>query len=622
MNAPRLASVVALLVATLLGVAAADPARAEARVVWHRSVQIATDLQPDGLYSTVEIWEVTPETPSAARVAGQQSFGFSRALETATVLNAYVRKPDGTTIPVAPQAVLHQALSARVEYPSFSDWASRTIIFPDVEAGDTVHYEIRRTAKQALFPGQFENTLHLGPLPNLTRADISITAPAALALHVVADHLVEDPTVAADGQVIRSWHLDPDDSEDAGGVTLQASTFPDYAALGAAYAARALPQAEPDAAVRTLADQLTAGVTDPEEKARRIYAYVAQNIRYIGLQLGIGRVVPHPADEVIEVGYGDCKDHVALLGALLAAVGIASEPALITTESRYDLPAAPTLGILDHVILYVPQFDLFLDSTSPYAPFGVLPFGDYGKPVVLSGPEGGHLGRVPPLAPDVAVIRATTDATIEPDGSVSGDTETTAQGPSAITLREVASSIEDQGTSSAAENQLRRLGTPGEGGFSFQTPLALTDTYGLQGHFELDDKLADAPETHFSLPGGLTVLSRDGAFLVGDEPVDGDGHLCFAGHQSETIHLSLPDGASVASLPPDVSITGGFASYVATYSTEDGMISVHRRFSVTSPRPLCSADEYEAMRPVLQAARRDMRAQVTVARDMQVGAAQ
>ena len=50
------------------------------------------------------------------------------------------------------------------------------------------------------------------------------------------------------------------------------------------------------------------------------------------------------------------------------------------------------------MILYLPEFDLYADSTSPYAPFGVLPFGDYGKPVILARAHGSTLAEVPGAA--------------------------------------------------------------------------------------------------------------------------------------------------------------------------------------------------------------------------------
>ena len=603
---------VALCLAVLAAPLAAK-ADGPVRQVWHRTARLSIHLLPDGRSISDQTWEVTADTPSAARVAAQQTFGFSGALEHVTVVEAYTQKADGRRIPVAPGAILSEATGATVEYPSFSDWQARSIIFPDVAAGDTVHYVLHRETTAPLFPGQFETDLRPGPYGNLTAVDISIAAPAGLTLHIATNGLAEASPVTSATTVTRTWRLAASDDPGAP-VELEASTFGSYAALGDAYAARALPAATPTAPIQVLADRLTQGVTDRREQTRILYERVAQRIRYVALQLGTGRVVPHDAATVLALGYGDCKDHAALLGALLAAKGIFSEPALITAKPRYDLPSIPTLAVLDHVILYVPEFDLFLDSTSPFAPFGTLPFGDYGKPVVLAGPGGARLAHTPPVPQGLAVTTVSTDETIAKDGSVSGSTVTKAAGPSAIALREVAASIEERGPVDAAEDQLRRLGTPGQGGFSFATPLDLTSSYGLTGEFELEDKLADGPTPRFALPAGLTVLVRAGAFLVAPTETDAGGHVCYAGRQVETIHLHLPPELHSTVLPPDVSVTAGYASYQARYAAAGDGIDVRRSFTLTAPHPLCSEAEYDAMRPVLEAAHRDEHAEIGLER--------
>ena len=607
-----------LVLAGLIG--APTLARAEAPV-WHRAAHVATRLEADGRYDTIQSWDVTAETPSAAHVAAQQSFGFSGELEDVALLEAYTSKQDGRREAVAPDAILHQGLAAGVTYPSFSDWQVRTIVFPDVEPGDTVHFMIERKARQALFLGQFESTLHIGPASNIDAADIAIDMPAGMQLRVAATDLAEGAPLEADGRLIRHWHLDRADGPDGSQVGLQVSSFASYAALGDAFAAGAWPKAAPTPAIRTRADAITADADGPEDKARLLYEYVARQIRYVGVQAGAARVVPHDAETVLRLGYGDCKDHVALLMALLAAEDIDAEPALISTHSHYDLSPTPTLDLLDHVIIYLPDFDLYADSTSPFAPFGVLPFSEYGKPVILARRSGSTVERVPPLPPGLAAARARTDLTVGADGTVTGATVTTAEGPSAITLREVAASIEDEGPGIAAQDQLRRLGTPGEGDFSFATPLDLGDSYGLKADFTLEDKLADGQDDHFTLPGGLTVLSRGAAFLLGEDATDHGGHLCYAGQQAETIRMHLPKGIGITLLPHDVALAGGYASYQASYATEGNTLVVHRDFTLATPHPLCTPAEYEAMRPVLLAARRDTRAELSIARSVTIGSA-
>jgi transglutaminase-like putative cysteine protease len=45
--------------------------------------------------------------------------------------------------------------------------------------------------------------------------------------------------------------------------------------------------------ITALAQDLTKGATTEREKIKRLYHWVAQNIRYVGIYLGAGGVVPH-----------------------------------------------------------------------------------------------------------------------------------------------------------------------------------------------------------------------------------------------------------------------------------------------------------------------------------------
>ncbi len=65
------------------------------------------------------------------------------------------------------------------------------------------------------------------------------------------------------------------------------------------------------------------------------------------------RRVPHKAVDILRNRYGDCKDHVALFGALLQAVGIRSEPVLLNLGFRLHIADGAGLwrgGAINHVI--------------------------------------------------------------------------------------------------------------------------------------------------------------------------------------------------------------------------------------------------------------------------------
>ncbi|MEZ2415330.1 DUF3857 domain-containing transglutaminase family protein [Muriicola sp. E247] len=144
---------------------------------------------------------------------------------------------------------------------------------------------------------------------------------------------------------------------------------------------------------------LTEGITDPMAKAKKIYQYVQDNMRYISVQVGIGGIQPISAIEVDKVKYGDCKGLSNFTKALLALVGVeayyvhveAGNTKIDFFEDFADLSQG------NHVILAIPEGENYhwIDCTSKTHPFGFL--GDFtdDRTVMVIKPNGGELRRTP-----------------------------------------------------------------------------------------------------------------------------------------------------------------------------------------------------------------------------------
>ena len=163
---------------------------------------------------------------------------------------------------------------------------------------------------------------------------------------------------------------------------LHLSSFPSWAAAARWYAglmAEALPPRGTDPALRELALRLTQGATTTEQKVRAIHAYATMQVRYVGLEFGIHSLKPHPAREVLQRQFGDCKDKATLMTALLGEVGIDAQPVLVRTLDQGRLhDAVASLGVFNHAIAYVPELDWWLDATATHhGPFE-LPDADAG----------------------------------------------------------------------------------------------------------------------------------------------------------------------------------------------------------------------------------------------------
>ncbi|AWH74399.1 DUF3857 domain-containing protein [Dokdonia sp. Dokd-P16] len=159
-----------------------------------------------------------------------------------------------------------------------------------------------------------------------------------------------------------------------------------------------------------------------EEKARIIYDYVQRKTRYISVQIGIGGWKPTPAQEVHDLGYGDCKGLVNYTKALLEVVGVSSFYTVVYAgdEKRsLEKDFASLQG--SHVILAIPKDDdyTWLECTSQTIPFGFL--GDFtdDRDVLVIKPEGGFIVHTPKYINDDNLQEIDGIYTIDVDGKLS-----------------------------------------------------------------------------------------------------------------------------------------------------------------------------------------------------------
>jgi len=197
----------------------------------------------------------------------------------------------------------------------------------------------------------------------------------------------------------RDKETDRDEEETSPDVQL--TTFTDWKQVADWYAKLQGERMTVDDSVRKKAAELTRGAQTPEEKARLLYDFVARNIRYVSISLGVGRYQPHAAGEVLANGYGDCKDKHTLLAALLKAEGIESYPVLIHHDRKLDADL-PSPAQFDHVITLarVGSQMTWLDATPEVTPFGLILYPLRNKQAVVAAADAeGGLRRTPADSP-------------------------------------------------------------------------------------------------------------------------------------------------------------------------------------------------------------------------------
>jgi lipoprotein NlpI/transglutaminase-like putative cysteine protease len=114
------------------------------------------------------------------------------------------------------------------------------------------------------------------------------------------------------------------------------------------------------------AAEIRAATPDREKQLLAALRFVQTDVRYFGTEIGPNTHKPANPEKVMEQRFGDCKDKVMLLVALLRRLDIAATPVLVSTTQRGQVESfLPSPLAFDHVIARV---DLagktwFLDAT-------------------------------------------------------------------------------------------------------------------------------------------------------------------------------------------------------------------------------------------------------------------
>lgn len=108
-------------------------------------------------------------------------------------------------------------------------------------------------------------------------------------------------------------------------------------------------------------EEIFTGNETTEDKINKIINFVQDDIRYMGIESGIGSIKPFSPEQVVKQRFGDCKDKSLLLVTLLKEIGIEkSYPVLVNTYLQHEVDAYyPNNEIFNHAIV---RFD-YHDTT-------------------------------------------------------------------------------------------------------------------------------------------------------------------------------------------------------------------------------------------------------------------
>lgn len=365
------------------------------------------------------------------------------------------------------------------------------------------------------------------------------------------------------------------------------------------------PRAEPDDRIAVKARELTANAKTEFEKIQAVGRY-AQNIQYISVQVGIGSLQPHAATEVFAKSYGDCKDKVTLMRAMLRALRMPSYSVAIysgdPTFVREEWPGFQ----FNHAIIAVRVGDetkapsvmqhptlgrlLFFDPTDPHVPVGDLPQHEQGSFALVAAGDGGSLVRIPVTPPEANISERLVEVELSPEGQIKAVAKERSTGAPAVHERGLFRQLPRTEYDKAIERWIGR-GAPGA-----QIAKVEPSDAHLDGRFNLDVEFT-VPNFAQVMQGRLIVfkpafMPPPERFFLTEEKRRHPVVLQPAAYK-ETVRVKLPAGFDVDEVPDATKLDTPFGSYATSYEVKDGHLLFTRAFkqtAVTMP-----ADQYKTI---------------------------
>ncbi|HEY1558487.1 MAG TPA: DUF3857 domain-containing protein [Kofleriaceae bacterium] len=356
---------------------------------------------------------------------------FDSKRQTLDIKIARTVNADGKPHAAAPEEIGDIVPPRLADATIYSDVRERVVSFPAVDKGSVIELEYTRTTNATPDAPMGGEEL-LGDWDPILERTVTITAPSGIEPRLAVAGVELKPTesdTAAGHMWTYTLAKQPDRHEehsspvDAAVLPRVVFGFQDSWSkvldpIAARFVKAAVPSPIPDA-VKQQADQLVAGAANEADKAQRLFAFVAHDIRSVDLPLGWAGYEPHAPDVVLANRYADERDKVGLLLALAAAEGIHGQPIAVRTGNVPVIASVPTIAQFDRLVakLTIDGNDVWLAPSDEHAQYAVVTSGQDNLVLPLV-PGGAEVGKRPLLDPSTSVASSTISYVLSPNGDV------------------------------------------------------------------------------------------------------------------------------------------------------------------------------------------------------------
>lgn len=335
-------------------------------------------------------------TDEGVRQGGNLGVNVRTDVEELWIDEAWIALPGAPRRPADLDAIQVVSMS---DFDIFSDTVRVVVPFDGLTAGATAVLVMRVVERPREWPLPWSDLFFPQGFSPVERFDLEMTWEPSLSRPILLTDASFLDCAGTAGHVRCSAEAIPamrndDDSTIWSDVMPQVVVGEDRSWADLAEAERVLfeESMSRDAGLDRTLRSLLRGIDGPLERLERLHRFVADEIRYLGLEHGQAAVAPATVERTLRARYGDCKGKVALFVAMARRAGLRAYPVVVSTlRNDLDKLLLPSWQYFDHMIACVevgldPE-PLCMDLTTPNAATGSLPPGLYGS-VALDLKEG------------------------------------------------------------------------------------------------------------------------------------------------------------------------------------------------------------------------------------------
>ncbi len=244
-----------------------------------RAADIKVTVHPDLTATHEKTVRIKILSESGISENGQQELYYDETVDPLEVDEAYTEKADGTRIVVDPADILTRDQATGLDVVYERDAKVKTIIFPDLEVGDTLVYRTHSRDIDKRFRGHLSLSYTLPRAVPYASFRLTVELPPELRIKVaVRGGITETSEASSNGKrLVFSYSAPFQEPDEANAVSwldrdpeIVMTDFADYQQLGESYWASIRGKAAVSQEIHALADEITEGIQGKKAQAEAI----------------------------------------------------------------------------------------------------------------------------------------------------------------------------------------------------------------------------------------------------------------------------------------------------------------------------------------------------------------